>query len=659
MSASNRREDQGRPVSSDSPGGGGAAGEAPKYACDLILKGGITSGIVYPPAIVEIARDHRLCSVGGASAGAIGAVAAAAAELGRSSRTGGFDLLATLPATLAETDDAGETRLRRLFQADPSTSRLFDLVWFAREQRGRRLLWGLVSRLRSATRAPGLVTGLGAALLLVAVVLLVVSWLLAGPWSLVASVPFVALASVCWWVVNTAGRVYAGATDLAGQAPGLLADNFHGLCSGRTSEGAGDLALTDWLHETIQALAGRGDPGTADEAKRTPVTYGELRKAGVDLLTVTTNVSQGTNETFPLRDQTWAFRPDDMRRLFPDDVVDHLVGAAPPAVEPERKAALERHGLLMLPEADDLPVLLGARVSLSFPVLLSAVPLYAWAPRSTTDGWEMDFRKCWFSDGGITSNLPVHLFDRPLPTRPTYAINLGGGADPQQPAAKNVWRPVRTGQGQALPVTAIDSTPRFLSAVFDTMQNWSDNSLRRAPGQRDRVCTIRLGTGEGGMNLDMPSDVITGLVQRGAAAGRNLAWIRRGALSDWEPEDPQEAEIFAHQWDRHRFARLRTVLAGVGGYLADTRTGLEHDFSPDRGYLDLARLATRTRWLPYRQRWTDERVAKVEEAAARVFTGDVACFTETAPAGSRLGYTTYAPAADRSRQEPETGAEQR
>ena len=330
-----------------------------------------------------------------------------------------------------------------------------------------------------------------------------------------------------------------------------------------------------------------------------------------------------------------------MRRLFPDDVVEHLVKHSPDTKAPERKAALERLGLLMLPEPDDLPIIMGARVSLSFPVLLSAVPLYVWAPRRTADGWEMDFLKCWFSDGGITSNLPVHLFDRPLPTRPTYAINLGGGADPDEPPGSNVWRPVKTGQGQARPAATIDSTPQFLSAVFDTMQNWTDNSLIRAPGQRDRICTIRLGPGEGGMNLDMPSEVITGLVSRGAAAGRNLAWIRRGTLADWQPSDPDEAAIYAHQWDRHRFARLRTVLAGIGSYLADTRTGLDHHFAPDLDYLDVADLATREKWLPYRESWTTQRIAKLKEAVERIFTGDVAPLTDTAPAGSRLGYSAY------------------
>ena len=44
------------------------------------MKGGITSGVVYPGAITRIATDFRFRNLGGASAGAIAAVAAAACE---------------------------------------------------------------------------------------------------------------------------------------------------------------------------------------------------------------------------------------------------------------------------------------------------------------------------------------------------------------------------------------------------------------------------------------------------------------------------------------------------------------------------------------------------------------------------------------------------
>src|SRR5258706_1204065 len=56
---------------------------APAEACDLIMKGGVTSGVVYPYAVLQLAQQYRLRSIGGTSAGAIAAAFAAAAEYGR------------------------------------------------------------------------------------------------------------------------------------------------------------------------------------------------------------------------------------------------------------------------------------------------------------------------------------------------------------------------------------------------------------------------------------------------------------------------------------------------------------------------------------------------------------------------------------------------
>ena len=42
----------------------------PALECDVVMKGGITSGIAYPLAVCEIAAKYKLVSVGGSSAGA-------------------------------------------------------------------------------------------------------------------------------------------------------------------------------------------------------------------------------------------------------------------------------------------------------------------------------------------------------------------------------------------------------------------------------------------------------------------------------------------------------------------------------------------------------------------------------------------------------------
>ena len=100
------------------------------YKCDLIMKGGITSGVVYPPAIAELAKDHRFYSIGGASAGALAAAATAAAEFGRQSGShpAAFDVMDGINREVSGT--TGKTTvLQNLIQPQDSTRRYFDLLW--------------------------------------------------------------------------------------------------------------------------------------------------------------------------------------------------------------------------------------------------------------------------------------------------------------------------------------------------------------------------------------------------------------------------------------------------------------------------------------------------------------------------------------------------
>ena len=55
----------------------------PPCECDMVMKGGITSGVVYPQAILRLARKYRFRALGGGSVGALVAALTAAAELAR------------------------------------------------------------------------------------------------------------------------------------------------------------------------------------------------------------------------------------------------------------------------------------------------------------------------------------------------------------------------------------------------------------------------------------------------------------------------------------------------------------------------------------------------------------------------------------------------
>src|SRR5688572_25704378 len=94
-----------------------------KY-CDIVMKGGITSGVVYPPAITELAREYQFKNIGGASAGAIAAAATAAAEYGRQTGKGtAFTGLSEISSQLTKSGF-----LLKLFTPDHGTAPLFKVL---------------------------------------------------------------------------------------------------------------------------------------------------------------------------------------------------------------------------------------------------------------------------------------------------------------------------------------------------------------------------------------------------------------------------------------------------------------------------------------------------------------------------------------------------
>ena len=108
----------------------------------MVLKGGITSGVVYPHALCELARAYRFANIGGTSAGAIAAAGAAAAEHGR--EHGGFEKLAELPAWIG-----GGDNLFRLFQPQPSHTPVLPPPRSGARTEGRRKMAARRGRQRS------------------------------------------------------------------------------------------------------------------------------------------------------------------------------------------------------------------------------------------------------------------------------------------------------------------------------------------------------------------------------------------------------------------------------------------------------------------------------------------------------------------------------
>ena len=228
---------------------GAAAKQLP--ACDLVMKGGITSGVVYPGAAIALAKSFRFAAVGGTSAGAIAAGVCAAAEYGRlRDSDGGLAELGSVSEDLSK-----EGFLTGLFQATPGARPLVDLGMLATRhpddsplRRAARIATSACARVPIVV-VPALLVVPGLALLVWGAFRGFPGPLAAALTALVA-LPLVAL------VLALTGAA-ALALIVARAAKSLPGSNY-GACPGSRQPGYGadQPALTEWLDERVQAAAG-------------------------------------------------------------------------------------------------------------------------------------------------------------------------------------------------------------------------------------------------------------------------------------------------------------------------------------------------------------------------------------------------------------------
>jgi predicted acylesterase/phospholipase RssA len=572
----------------------------PTTACDVVMKGGITSGVVYPRALRLLGTHYRFKGLGGASAGAIGAALGAAAEFGRSN--GGFDLLDVLP------DELVDGKLARLFQPQHRTRKLLDLMLVATssdrsgpKRQGLAVFLAVVRRTIRSFPVAGLLGAVPGAL---CVIVGAAGGHGAGVVLIVAGV----ILMVVGWAVAVLWRLYRLFTI-------EIPANRFGICSGLSTK-AGEPGFTDWLSAKIDAIAGLSESAA-------PLTFGQLwagkngtgdsSNRDIDLRLITTCLTEGTPFEMPVEARRFFFDPGEWRQLFPEYVVNALERAPEPEAEPSdsavdgaaepndpqandggsakktdwqweaEQAALRK--LRRLPDAEHLPVIVATRMSLSFPLLIAAVPLYTVNRRDARNkdavnqfrkgdtSAQLYFSRVWFTDGGLCSNFPVYLFDAALPSRPTFAINLGSfskGVEPDpSDQTKNVeWAKTnRSGilpPHTELPTKGLGAVTAFASAAINTARNWQDNSHLDLPGYRDRIVRVLQSKSEGGMNLRMSTETIKGLAERGETAARVMV-------------DQFNTTHYAHSgtgWDNHRWVRYRALLSVLPDWIASYQRGL-------------------------------------------------------------------------------------
>jgi predicted acylesterase/phospholipase RssA len=522
--------------------------------CDIVMEGGVTSGVVYPAFVARLAERFTLRSIGGTSVGAVAAITAAAAQFKRNRvrKDGegvddGFHQLARLPGQLQESVD-GRTRLFSLFQPCAALRPHFRVIAAALNETSKTKAAGYLSV--AIVRHFPLGAMLGAGMWLLG--FLISSSLLGGHW---ARVPLVGIASALWFglcmFVGALGGALLQATLTAWR--GLRA-NRCGICSGLRTDADNPPALTEWLHALVQDIAGL--PPDA------PLTFGQLRTSEppIELALMTTGLSELRAHRLPHSSADLVFRASELSALFPPAIVDWMKarsrhtrhGARTVALLARMNAAGEDY--YFIPDPDDLPLVVAARMSLSFPVLLQAVPLFRLRALPVhADG--VDLLRVWFSDGGLTSNFPIHFFDDILPTRPTFGVTLQDDLEESDPFAARVSLPSNNNTGVTaayLPVDEADgrpSLPRFTSALLRTIRTWRDEALKRTPGYRDRVVQIRHTKREGGLNLNMTRAAIDVMSRSGDEAARQV--IERFL-------DPVAKD---NGWLNHRWVRMRSTAA--------------------------------------------------------------------------------------------------
>jgi predicted acylesterase/phospholipase RssA len=583
--------------------------------CDLVMKGGITSGIVYPPLVLKLKDKYRFRSVGGTSAGAIAAAATAAAEFGR--EAGGFEKLAALNEELGTPNF-----LRDLFQPSQETRPLMETAFAimglkkarlpedkdqARPRNFGRLreIFTFLDENLSRPDLPydkgsriGFFAAFGIALFIsfIALFVLLLRSMLTGEASFwwLSFVPLLALLGPLVTLGGKAGGIVYSARALYDILTKKVTANKFGFCTGLKDQKMPQDAevLTNWLHDRIDEMAGikeRKMDGHKDVHK--PLTFGDLKnkkfgdkrddaspkEENISLRMVTSNLSQNQPFVLPFKnDHLLLFNEEEFRLLFPSDVVDYMVtlsGSYHAGAKPESKYV--RHippdKFHFLPEADDLPVIVATRMSLSFPLLLSAIPLHtikstSWV-RDKKQLEEADLQRNWFSDGGICSNFPIHFFDSWLPTRPTFGVNLTSLPKEAMKESKDQVKrenmSVTTCQDENISknmteaiylpkpkdvlatewVSFADDAAgeklnlfKFLWAIFSTAQNYRDNSQSMLPSYRERIVQIRLSEDEGGLNLAMPTGTISDVMKKGDYAGELLLGF----------------DFKVHQWVRFR-----------------------------------------------------------------------------------------------------------
>lgn len=369
-------------------------------------------------------------------------------------------------------------------------------------------------------------------------------------------------------------------------------------------------SLVPWLSDSLSQLAGLpagevlrfghlwdGVGYTHDVRPARPVDLARWQQQAddtdcrlVNLELMTTDLTRRRPYRFPLQTADLAREPlylqlDELAAagVFPAPVIDALRQAPTTTARVGTDRTVVFH---QLPDPWDLPVVFAVRLSMALPMLFEAVRMYRLRQDTVIkDDFGRDVmlngvalttltvtqpiqqleaaapqpppplvaEELWFSDGGITSNFPVHFFDAALPRWPTVSLNLG--THPETDPLQDIWVP-QDWDPVPTPVEPLSGSGLSLfGAVLETAMSWRDSMQSAMPGYRNRIAQVRTRPDEGGTNLFMSRDAVASMGLRGAIAGARLR-TRFGNQDEW---------------NRFRWMRLRVALSDLERVRADTK----------------------------------------------------------------------------------------
>jgi predicted acylesterase/phospholipase RssA len=462
-------------------------------------------------------------------------------------------------------------------------------------------------------------------------------------WMLVAIAPVYLIdinhpvkAVLIWLAAFWAGTLFVHPfVKLMFQVRALYRLEGFGACSGMRASKSTLPGLTEWMHEGIQKSAGLplhspltfadlwaapGAPSATDQAK-------EARS--IDFRTITTCLSHGRIYELPQapdEQPSLFFRLSEFSRFFPKDIIDHLRRVSQPIEVSrlnwlrrqllERRMLLEKdtnptvlqrdqfsakaqassqaldeafrvaenlaQGLLepdlrLLPR-EQMPILVAVRLSMSCPILFACVPLVG--INRDTQPEDAKLTRLWFSDGGIGSNFPVHLFDKAIPRWPTFALRIldqpprnGSNDYPMQSyipyfhrdgVEDNLLYPRDDSAFSTLVggKATLGSFLKLIFSIYTSAKDGNDQSFGRMPDVRNRVMRLYLNSRAGNMlNLKLAPELICNLaLGTGARSGRNAAQA-------YLQEIPSKKYDWVSAWMDHRWVRMNMLIHGLRDYL--------------------------------------------------------------------------------------------